>query len=87
MNSTDVQTSTSPAIVGNNVLPAGWIETRQQKPDNEPVLAWYDMRINGNAAVVFYEDGKWFLFHSSANDEPIKEPKYWMPLPCPPACG
>lgn len=70
----------------NTMLPAGWIETREQKPGNEPVLAWYDMRINGNAAVVFYEDGKWFLFHSSAGDEPIKEPTYWMPLPCPPAC-
>ena len=61
-----------------------WIDAKKQKPGNKPVLIWSLIYYHGNSGVAYYEEGQWFLYHTSAGNEPISEPDYWMPLPAPP---
>jgi len=62
-----------------------WFETKKKLPKlNDVVLVWYDYAINGNAAVCFCEDGKFYLYHSSSSDDEVPMPTHWTCLPAPP---
>lgn len=63
-----------------------WFKVSEKLPeDTDVVLMWHDCYIAGNAAVGFYDHGKWHLFHTSAIDKHIRvAPTHWRYLPKPP---
>ena len=90
MKSTNVEQTTKPAIVGNNVLPAGWISVAERLPETAcDVLV---VKHNGRVFMMSYhapfDSGKrifqWWGFGNWVDQN--SQVTHWMLLPVAPAC-
>lgn len=61
-----------------------WKSIKETPPDGIYLIYHTSYSMCGNAAVAFYMNDEWFLFHSAGPDQSIEPPTHWMELPEPP---
>lgn len=64
------------------IMKVEWFKVSEKPPSvDDIVLMWNADRLYGNSAVGFYENGKWYLFHTDTSEDPVTPPTHWCYLP------